>query len=76
MELAAKWVKLVKKYGSETGNEDEEPVLYFRRNVFLSRHDEEQIKEPKILELLYAEARHNVLEGEHFLLSSLEFILN
>ncbi|XP_043462043.1 FERM domain-containing protein 8 [Leptopilina heterotoma] len=63
LELAGKWRKLVTKHGSQSGKEDEEPVLYFRRNVFLSRHDEEQIKEPKILELLYAEARHNVLEG-------------
>ena len=63
LELAAKWPGLVKKYGSQDGPKDEEPLLYFRRNVFLTRREEEQIKDPKTLELLYAEARHNVLEG-------------
>lgn len=64
IELAAKWSGLVNKYGSKKTRTDEEPLLYFRRNVFLSRKDEEQIKEPKVLELLYAEAQHNVLEGK------------
>lgn len=64
LELAAKWTGLVKKYGSQDGSDDEEPLLYFRRNVFLSRREEEQVKDPKTLELLYAEARHNVLEGK------------
>lgn len=66
IELAAKWNRLVKKYGSQREETDEEPLLYFRRNVFLSRYDEEQIKEAKVLELLYAEARHNVLQGNKF----------
>ncbi|KAL6264067.1 hypothetical protein P5V15_004146 [Pogonomyrmex californicus] len=64
VELAAKWNYLVNKYSSNTENsDDEEPLLYFRRNVFLSRVEEEQIKDTKVLELLYAEARHNVLQG-------------
>lgn len=63
IELAARWNKLVGKYGSRRGRSEEEPLLYVRRNVFLSKKDEEQIKEPKVVELLYAEARHNVLEG-------------
>ncbi|KAK2581698.1 hypothetical protein KPH14_002185 [Odynerus spinipes] len=65
VELAAKWNRLVTKYGSRREEIDEEPLLYFRRNVFLSRYDEEQIKEAKVLELLYAEARHNVLQGRY-----------
>ncbi|KAK0082262.1 hypothetical protein PV325_010762 [Microctonus aethiopoides] len=66
IELASKWNNLINKYGENRGQRtDEEPILYFRRNVFLSKKDEEQIKEPKILELLYAEARHNVLEGRY-----------
>lgn len=64
LELAAKWPKLVLKYGCGSAKEEDEPILYFRRNVFLSRKDEEQIKESKVLELLYAEAKHNVLAGE------------
>lgn len=63
VELAAKWNYLVNKYSSQV-EDDEEPLLYFRRNIFLSRTEEEQIKDTKVLELLYAEARHNVLQGE------------
>ncbi|KAG7200123.1 hypothetical protein KM043_000563 [Ampulex compressa] len=65
LELAAKWGRLVSKYCSRVDEIDEEPLLYLRRNVFLSRFDEEQIKESKVLELLYAEARHNVLQGRY-----------
>lgn len=65
VELAAKWNYLVNKYSSHTENSDsEEPLLYFRRNIFLTRAEEEQIKDTKVLELLYAEARHNVLQGK------------
>ncbi|XP_011503860.1 PREDICTED: FERM domain-containing protein 8 [Ceratosolen solmsi marchali] len=66
LELAIKWPRLVNKYGSQKYKDnDEEPLLYFRRNIFLSRRDEEQIKEPKIMELLYAEANRNVLDGRY-----------
>lgn len=65
IELAAKWSYLVNKYSSYTEySDDEEPLLYFRRNIFLSRAEEEQIKDIKVLELLYAEAKHNVLQGK------------
>lgn len=65
VELAAKWSYLVNKYSSHVeDSDDEEPLLYFRRNIFLSRIEEEQIKDTKVLELLYAEARHNVLQGK------------
>lgn len=64
IELAAKWNRLAKKYSSQREEGDEEPLLCLRRNVFLSRIEEEQIKEGKVLELLYAEARNNVLQGE------------
>lgn len=63
IELAAKWNRLIKKYSSQREQTDEEPLLCLKRNVFLSRSDEEQIKETKVLELLYAEARNNVLQG-------------
>lgn len=64
IELAARWNRLINKYSSYRGDFNEEPLLYFRRNIFLSRLDEEQIKDTKVLELLYAEARHNVLQGK------------
>ena len=66
LELASKWPRLVNKYGlPDSKCQDEEPLLYFRRNIFLSRREEEQIKEAKILELLYAEAKKNVLDGNY-----------
>ncbi|XP_058807931.1 putative FERM domain-containing protein FRMD8P1 [Phymastichus coffea] len=67
LELAKKWTRLIGKYGSQsyTSRSDEEPVLFFRKNVFLPRKDEEQIKEPKIIELLYSEAKKNVLDGRY-----------
>ncbi|CAL7949594.1 unnamed protein product [Xylocopa violacea] len=71
LELAVKWNRLVKKYSSQTEETDEEPLLCLRRNVFLSRSDEEQIKEAKVLELLYAEARNNVLQGKQFYVTNL-----
>lgn len=64
VELAAKWNYLVNKYSSHIEDSDEEePLLYFRRNIFLSKSEEEQIKDTKVLELLYAEAKYNVLQG-------------
>ena len=63
LDVAAKWPRLILKYGSQDVKDKKEPILCLRRNVFLSRKDEEQIKEPKILELLYAEAKQNVLNG-------------
>lgn len=64
VELAAKWNYLVNKYSSYAEDpDDEEPLLYFRRNIFLSKAEEEQIKDTKVLELLYAEAKYNVLQG-------------
>lgn len=63
VELAAKWNYLVNKYSSYAEDSDEEPLLYFRRNIFLSKSEEEQIKDIKVLELLYAEAKYNVLQG-------------
>lgn len=68
IELASKWNRLVKKYSSQRKETDEESLLCLRRNVFLSRSDEEQIKEGKVLELLYAEARNNVLQGKRIFL--------
>lgn len=64
LEIAHNWNRYLSKYGSWMGKVDEEPILHFRRNIFLSRYDEEQIKEAKILEYLYAEAKHNLLSGK------------
>lgn len=79
LELAAKWSRLVETYGTQRYRDsgDEEPMIYYRRNVFLSRREEELIKEPKILELLFAEAKKNILEGDfyHFYIANERVLL-
>ncbi|PNF28256.1 FERM domain-containing protein 8 [Cryptotermes secundus] len=66
-EICHKWRTLVSQYSaaSESSIERDEPVLSFQRNVFFSRRDEEKIKDQKLLDLLYEEARYNILEGRY-----------
>ncbi|XP_069673566.1 FERM domain-containing protein 8 isoform X2 [Periplaneta americana] len=66
-EICRKWRTLVSQYStaSESRIERDEPVLSFQRNVFFSKRDEEKIKDQKLLDLLYEEARYNILEGRY-----------
>ncbi|XP_063222008.1 putative FERM domain-containing protein FRMD8P1 isoform X2 [Bacillus rossius redtenbacheri] len=66
-EIRCKWPKLVSQYGTGSLSRmaRDEPVLSFQRNIFFSRRDEEKIKDQKLLELLYDEARYNVLAGRY-----------
>ncbi|KAJ8942780.1 hypothetical protein NQ314_009948 [Rhamnusium bicolor] len=61
------WRALVEQYSHASYNRQhrDEPKLMFQRNVFFPQHLEEKIKDQKILELLYEEARHNILEGRY-----------
>ncbi|XP_018563861.1 FERM domain-containing protein 8 [Anoplophora glabripennis] len=61
------WRALVEQYSHASYNRQQrdEPKLIFQRNVFFPLHLEEKIKDQKILELLYEEARHNILEGRY-----------
>lgn len=43
----------------------DEPILSFQRNIFLHKKDEVKIRESKILELLYEEAKYNILFGRY-----------
>ncbi|KAL0269098.1 UNVERIFIED_CONTAM: hypothetical protein PYX00_006933 [Menopon gallinae] len=66
-ELRQRWGELVERFSSasESRKRRDEPALSFQRNVFFSRKEEEKIKDQKILDLLYEEARYNILEGRY-----------
>ncbi|XP_054261310.1 putative FERM domain-containing protein FRMD8P1 isoform X2 [Macrosteles quadrilineatus] len=65
--VRAKWPDLLVKYAhaTESRQRRDEPVLSFQRNVFVSRSVDERVKDPKIMDLLYCEARYNILEGRY-----------
>ncbi|VVC36930.1 Hypothetical protein CINCED_3A016635 [Cinara cedri] len=61
-----KWPTLEEKYCIQNKKVIfKEPILSFQRNVFFPRKEEEKIKDQKIIELLYAEAKYNVLQGRY-----------
>ncbi|XP_039757586.1 putative FERM domain-containing protein FRMD8P1 isoform X3 [Pararge aegeria] len=63
----AGWQKLLQRYGhgSESRRARDQPILRLQRNVFFPKHLEEGIKDSRIQELLYEEARHNVVTGRY-----------
>ncbi|KAG5671913.1 hypothetical protein PVAND_002082 [Polypedilum vanderplanki] len=63
------WSNLLEKnsHGNELEKCADDPMTTLRRNIFYARRDEEKIKDPRILELLYEEARHNVLLGRYIM---------
>ncbi|KAK7862335.1 hypothetical protein R5R35_005227 [Gryllus longicercus] len=66
-EIRQKWRVLTNKYSTASDARllRDEPVLSFQRNVFFSRRAEERIKDQKLLDLLYEEAKYNILEGRY-----------
>ncbi|GLV40191.1 Band4.1 inhibitor LRP interactor [Carabus blaptoides fortunei] len=61
------WRSLLEQYSHGTLNQKQrdEPVISFQRNIFFSQTVEEKIKDQKIIELLYEEAKYNILEGRY-----------
>lgn len=43
----------------------DEPILSFQRTVFFHKRDEVKVRDHKILELLYEEAKYNILTGRY-----------
>merc|ERR1719266_459224 len=43
----------------------DEPILSLQRNVFFHKRDEVKLRDHKILELLYEEAKYNILTGRY-----------
>ncbi|XP_055905531.1 FERM domain-containing protein 8 [Eupeodes corollae] len=63
------WQSLLDKFshGNPIEKKYDEPMIMLKRNVFFSKKDEEKIKDHRILELLYEEAKHNVLTGRYIM---------
>ncbi|XP_035208895.1 FERM domain-containing protein 8-like isoform X4 [Stegodyphus dumicola] len=61
------WMTLLLKYTSATTKhlDKDEPELFLKRNVFYDKQDEMRICDMKILELLYEEAKYNILKGRY-----------
>ncbi|ODM86913.1 FERM domain-containing protein 8 [Orchesella cincta] len=61
------WKRLLHNYSSATHLEAEsdDPRICLRRSAFLTKQEEMRITDSKILELFYAEARHNILSGRY-----------
>ncbi|KAF5280346.1 hypothetical protein FQR65_LT03155 [Abscondita terminalis] len=66
-QIRQNWRHLVEQYSDASHNRQQrdEPMVSYQRNVFFPLHMEEKIKDQKILELLYEEAKHNILEGRY-----------
>ena len=43
----------------------DEPILSLQRNVFFRKRDEAKLRDAKVLELLYEEAKFNILTGRY-----------
>ncbi|XP_041969933.1 putative FERM domain-containing protein FRMD8P1 isoform X2 [Aricia agestis] len=73
----ASWQKLLQRYGhgSESRRAKDQPVLRLQRNIFFPKHLEEGIKDSRIQELLYEEARYNVVTGRYPLESAQAMML-
>ncbi|BES90915.1 FERM central domain [Nesidiocoris tenuis] len=65
--IRAKWPTLLRKYAHATDSRQrrDEPILSFQRNVFFPLSQEERIKDERVLEMLYAEAKYNIIEGRY-----------
>ncbi|XP_064556865.1 uncharacterized protein Bili isoform X3 [Drosophila montana] len=63
------WPNLLEKYscGNPIEQKYDEPMIVLKRNVFFSKRDEEKIKDHRIVELLYEEAKHCVLTGRYIM---------
>jgi len=66
MKLFTDWPKLVRKYTKMDKNMfPSEPTLNLRRNAFYHKNDEIRLRDSTIIELLYFEAKHNILVGKY-----------
>ncbi|CAH0551829.1 unnamed protein product [Brassicogethes aeneus] len=65
--LKQHWRTFIEKYSHASYNRQlrDEPMIKFQKNIFYPLNLEEKIKDQKILELLYEEARYNILEGRY-----------
>jgi len=65
--IRREWNHFLQRFSSASQDKKacDEPILSLQRNVFVTRREESQIKDPKLLELLYEEAKYNILTGRY-----------
>ncbi|KAL8184053.1 UNVERIFIED_CONTAM: FERM domain-containing protein 8 [Gekko kuhli] len=66
-KVCRQWHELLNRFtsGSEYEIYEDEPSLQLRRNVFFPKRKELQIQDEGVLQLLYEEAKYNILEGRY-----------
>lgn len=66
--LRKQWSELLKEFALCKDEDDrlsDEPVLVFQRNSFLSTNEEEKVTNQNVIQRLFEEARHNVLNARY-----------
>ncbi|XP_048372712.1 FERM domain-containing protein 8 isoform X1 [Sphaerodactylus townsendi] len=66
-KVCRQWHDLLFRFTSCSEDEicEDEPSLQLRRNVFFPKRKELQIQDEAVLQLLYEEAKYNILEGRY-----------
>ncbi|XP_054846738.1 FERM domain-containing protein 8 isoform X2 [Eublepharis macularius] len=66
-KVCRQWHDLLFRFTSCSEDEifEDEPSLQLRRNVFFPKRKELQIQDEGVLQLLYEEAKYNILEGRY-----------
>ena len=61
--IRREWNHFLQRFSSASQDQKaaDEPVLSLQRNVFCPRREEQQLKDHRVLELLYEEAKYNIL---------------
>jgi len=64
-KVLSHWKNLIAKYQNLSDDTTFEPIVSFQRNVFVQKWDEMKVEDPRVLQLLYEEAKYNVLDGRY-----------
>ena len=65
--IRREWNHFLQRFSSATQDHKaaDEPILSLQRNVFCSKREEQGLKDHRVLELLYEEAKFNILTGRY-----------
>jgi len=65
--IRREWNHFLQRFSSAPQDQKaaDEPVLSLQRNVFCSKREEQSVKDHRVLELLYEEAKFNILTGRY-----------
>ncbi|XP_067943771.1 putative FERM domain-containing protein FRMD8P1 isoform X2 [Watersipora subatra] len=66
-QLFGKWPVYLRKYTSVSPKTAaiQKPLVHLKRNVYISREEDLKVKDNEILELLFTEARCNIMDGTY-----------